>query len=162
LPPIAEWFLYLNFTARRYSMQNRRYFYYWKTSITEFVQKLDEHRLEQVWEKSLVNHPEPSIQETLRESKPYLDDSFEGEAVLSVGKCGDYLRKGVSGLVNVMPFTCMPGTIVGAVMKRYREDHHNIPFLNMAYDGQEETNTLTRLEAFMHQARQFQQQKGEK
>jgi predicted CoA-substrate-specific enzyme activase len=162
LPPIAEWFLYLNFTARRYSMQNRRYFYYWKTSITEFVQKLDEHKLDQVWEKSLVNHPEPSIRETLRESKPYLDDSFEGEAVLSVGKCGDYLRKGVSGLVNVMPFTCMPGTIVGAVMKRYREDHHNIPFLNMAYDGQEETNTLTRLEAFMHQARQFQQQRGEK
>jgi len=30
--------------------------------------------------------------------------------------------------------------------------------LNMAYDGQEETNTLTRLEAFMHQARQYQRQ----
>jgi hypothetical protein len=56
----------------------------------------------------------------------------------------------------------MPGTIVGAVMKRYREDHNNIPFLNMAYDGQEETNTLTRLEAFMHQARQFQRQYNNK
>jgi hypothetical protein len=52
----------------------------------------------------------------------------------------------------------MPGTIVGAVMKRYREDRNNIPFLNMAYDGQEETNTQTRLEAFMHQARQYQRQ----
>ena len=156
LPPISEWFLYLNFTSRRYSLQNRRYFYYWKTYITELVQKLDEHKLDHVWEKNLVNHPEPSIKETLMESKPYLDDSFEGEAVLSVGKCGDYIQKGVSGLINVMPFTCMPGTIVGAVMKRYREDHNNIPFLNMAYDGQEETNTLTRLEAFMHQARQYQ------
>jgi hypothetical protein len=26
----------------------------------------------------------------------------------------------------------------------------------MAYDGQEQTNTLTRLEAFMYQAREFQ------
>jgi len=158
LPPVSEWFLYLNFTSRRYSLQNRRYAYYWRTYITELVQKLDEHKLDHVLEGTLVNHPEPSIKETLRESKPYLDDSFEGEAVLSVGKCGDYIRKGVSGLVNVMPFTCMPGTIVGAVMKRYQEDHNNIPFLNMAYDGQEETNTLTRLEAFMHQSRQYQRQ----
>jgi predicted CoA-substrate-specific enzyme activase len=158
LPPISEWFLYLNFTSRRYSLRNRSYLGYWKTYITELVQKMDEHRLDHVWGGDLVNHPEPSIAETLRASKSYLDDSFEGEAVLSVGKCADYLKKGVSGLVNVMPFTCMPGTIVGAVMKRYREDHNNIPFLNMAYDGQEETNTLTRLEAFMHQARQHQRQ----
>ncbi|MBU1205680.1 MAG: CoA activase [Proteobacteria bacterium] len=160
LPPISEWFLYLNFTSRRYSLRNKRYGNFWRTYITELVQKRDEHKLDHVFTGNLVNHPEPSISETLREAKPYLDDSFEGEAVLSVGKCGDYLRKGVSGLVNVMPFTCMPGTIVGAVMKRYREDHNNIPFLTMAYDGQEETNTLTRLEAFMHQARQYQRQMG--
>jgi hypothetical protein len=29
----------------------------------------------------------------------------------------------------------------------------------MAYDGQEQTNTLTRLEAFMHQAREHQKRK---
>jgi predicted nucleotide-binding protein (sugar kinase/HSP70/actin superfamily) len=160
LPPIAEWFLYLNFTSRRYSLRNKRFGSFWRTYITDLVQKRDEHKLDRIFAGSLVNHPEPSILETLREAKPYLDDSFEGEAVLSVGKCGDYVRKGVSGLVNVMPFTCMPGTIVGAVMKRYREDHNDIPFLNMAYDGQEETNTLTRLEAFMHQARQYQRQMG--
>jgi predicted nucleotide-binding protein (sugar kinase/HSP70/actin superfamily) len=126
------------------------------------VQKRDEHKIDHIFTGTLANHPEPSIKQTLEAAKPYLDDSFEGEAVLSVGKCEDYVRKGCSALVNVMPFTCMPGTIVGAVMKRYREDHNNIPFLNMAYDGQEETNTLTRLEAFMHQARQYQRQMGGK
>ncbi len=159
LPPISEWFLYLNFTSRRYSLRNKSYGAFWRTYISDLVQKRDEHRLDQIFDGSLVNHPEPSIRETLQEAKPYLDDSFEGEAVLSVGKCADYVKKGCSGLVNVMPFTCMPGTIVGAVMKQYREDHNDIPFLNMAYDGQEETNTLTRLEAFMHQARQYQHQK---
>jgi len=59
-----------------------------------------------------------------------------------------------------MPFTCMPGTIVSALLKRYCEENHNIPILNMAYDGQEQTNTLTRLEAFMHQAREFQKRKN--
>ena len=158
LPPISEWFLYLNYTARRHSLRNKRYGNFWKTYVTELVQKRDEHKLDHIFDGGLVNHPEPSIRETLQEAQPYLDAAFEGEAVLSVGKCGDYVRKGVSGLVNVMPFTCMPGTIVGAVMKRYREDCNNIPFLNMAYDGQEETNTQTRLEAFMHQARQYQRQ----
>ncbi len=158
LPPISEWFLYLNFTAKRYSLHNTRYGTFWKTFVTDVVQKRDEHKLSHVFHGGLVNHPEPSIGQTLKAAKVYLDDSFEGEAVLSVGKCSDYIQKGVSGLVNVMPFTCMPGTIVGAVMKRYREDHNDIPFLNMAYDGQEETNTLTRLEAFMHQARQYQRQ----
>lgn len=158
LPPISEWFLYLNYTSRRYSLRNKRFANFWRTYITELVQKRDEHKLAHIFDGSLVNHPEPPISKTLQAAKPYLDDSFEGEAVLSVGKCADYIKKGVSGLVNVMPFTCMPGTIVGAVMKRYREDHNNIPFLNMAYDGQEETNTLTRLEAFMHQARQYQRQ----
>jgi len=158
LPPISEWFLYLNFTSRRYSLRNGRYGNFWRTYITDLVQRRDEHKLDRVFEGSLANHPEPPIKQTLLAAKPYLDDSFEGEAVLSVGKCEDYVRKGCSGLVNVMPFTCMPGTIVGAVMKRYRESHNGIPFLNMAYDGQEETNTLTRLEAFMHQARQYQRQ----
>ncbi|MBW1712853.1 MAG: CoA activase, partial [Deltaproteobacteria bacterium] len=59
-----------------------------------------------------------------------------------------------SGLVNVMPFTCMPGTIVNAVLKRFREEHDSIPFLNMACDGQEQTNTRSRLEAFMYQVGQ--------
>ncbi len=54
-----------------------------------------------------------------------------------------------------MPFTCMPGTVVAAVMKRVRRDLDNVPFLNMAYDGLEQTNTVTRLEAFMHQAAQY-------
>ena len=42
-------------------------------------------------------------------------------------------------------------------MKRFREDHGNLPFLPMAMDGQEQTGSRIRLEAFMHQVRQFQQ-----
>jgi predicted nucleotide-binding protein (sugar kinase/HSP70/actin superfamily) len=52
-----------------------------------------------------------------------------------------------------MPFTCMPGTIATAVLKRVREDHDNVPLLNIAYEGQADSQTLTRLEAFMHQAK---------
>jgi len=73
-----------------------------------------------------------------------------------VGKAVDYAKRGVAGIVNVMPFSCMPGTVAGALLKRMREDHDNIPLLSLAYEGQQDTQTITRLEAFMHQARAYQ------
>jgi len=53
-----------------------------------------------------------------------------------------------------MPFTCMPGTVSHAIMKRVREDHDGFPFLNMVYDGLEQSTSATRLEAFMYQAKE--------
>jgi predicted nucleotide-binding protein (sugar kinase/HSP70/actin superfamily) len=75
---------------------------------------------------------------------------------LSIGKAIDYVSKGAMGLINTMPFTCMPGTIVNALLKRCRDDYDNIPLLTLAYDGQKDSNTKTRLEAFVYQVRQYQ------
>jgi len=83
--------------------------------------------------------------------------TFEGEAVMTVGKAVDFAKKGLSGIVAVMPFTCMPGTISHALVKRMRADYANIPFLNMVYDGDGQATAQTRLEAFMYQARQYSQ-----
>ena len=127
--------------------------------MTGQVQHRDEQRLLCGFNGSLRSLREPSIRETLRRAAPYIHHSFEGEAVLSVGKAIDYIGRDAAGIVNVMPFTCMPGTIATAVLKRVREDHDNIPLLNLAYEGQGDSQTLTRLEAFMHQARSYQQMK---
>ena len=55
-----------------------------------------------------------------------------------------------------MPFTCMPGLVVTAISKKFREDYHNIPWLNIAYDGQEENTAMIRLQTFIHQAVDYQ------
>jgi hypothetical protein len=49
----------------------------------------------------------------------------------------------------------MPGTISNAIMKRVRQDEDQVPFLNMVYDGLEQATAQTRLEAFVHQAREY-------
>lgn len=157
LPPIGEWLLYVNYTSKLRAWYRKRLLHYLEVYLTERTQIKLEHFLEQVFQGSIRNLCEPSIAETLAFARGYLDPSFEGEAILSIGKCEDFIRKGASGLVNIMPFTCMPGTVVNALFKRFREEHDNIPFLNLAYDGQEQTNTRTRLEAFMYQVRQFRQ-----
>jgi predicted nucleotide-binding protein (sugar kinase/HSP70/actin superfamily) len=73
---------------------------------------------------------------------------------MTVGKAVDFIAKGLHGIVSVMPFTCMPGTISHAILKRVRTDYGDFPFLNMVYDGNEQATDQTRLEAFMHQCRE--------
>ena len=55
----------------------------------------------------------------------------------------------------------MPGTNTSVILKRYKELNGNFQVLNMAYDGQEQSNILTRLEAFMYQARQYRERMRE-
>jgi hypothetical protein len=40
-------------------------------------------------------------------------------------------------------------------MKRVRQDEDGVPFLNMVYDGLEQATAATRLEAFVHQAKDY-------
>jgi len=155
IAPLTEWVLYVNVISKGRSLQKKSFTNLLKVFLTDYYQKKDEHRMGKLFKDSLRHSGEPKTQSLFKKAKPYIDSSFEGETVLSIGKTIDFARRGVSGVVNIMPFTCMPGTIVSTLLKRYREENSNIPILNMAYDGQEQTNTLTRLEAFMYQAREF-------
>ena len=160
MPPISEWLLYINTVSKRHSVRDGQWGNYLRTALKEWFQRRDEHRMEGIFQGLVRNVHEPTIPETLRLAAPYIHDSFEGEAILSLGKSQDFHRKGVSGIVNVGPFTCMPGTIVMGVLKRFREEHGQLPVLNLFFDGQGETSTQNRLEAFMYQVHQYREDKG--
>jgi hypothetical protein len=49
----------------------------------------------------------------------------------------------------------MPGTVVASVSDIFRKDHNNIPFINIAYDGQDSVSLDTRLQAFVFQVKEF-------
>ena len=160
IAPLTEWILYVNTISKKRSLRKKSFSNLLKVFLTDYYQKKDEHALEKVFKYQLRHAGEPNTKSIFKKAKPYLDPSFEGEAVLSMGKTIDFAKRGASGVVNIMPFTCMPGTIVSTLLKRYQEENSNVPILNMAYDGQEQTNTLTRLEAFMYQAKEFQSRKN--
>ena len=86
---------------------------------------------------------------------PYINDTFEGEAVLSLGKAVEAVHQGAAGIVNVMPFTCMPGNIVAGIMQRVSEELGGVPSLSIAYDGQRDSTLDIRLEAFAEQVKAF-------
>ena len=74
---------------------------------------------------------------------------------------GEGLAKtGISGVANILPFTCLPGTIVASLSTAFRKDHEDMPWVDIAFDGQEDTGIETRLQAFVHQAKEYAKAKG--
>jgi predicted nucleotide-binding protein (sugar kinase/HSP70/actin superfamily) len=159
LSGFCEWIYYTNTMRSRQSRRERDFVGAVKDVLKNWVQKMDERRIGLLFKDILDEPIEPPTEDLLHRAGPYLHDSFEGEAILSVGKAVECFHQKASGVVNVMPFTCMPGSIVSALLKRVREDHEQMPVVSLAYDGQPEGSTLTRLEAFMHQVKEFHRRK---
>ncbi len=153
LPPFGEWFLYLNYWNRRENLLKGDFKGYVTVAVTEAFQRWDRFKI--------GKNDEPPISQILKNASPYIDSSFGGEAVLSIGKAIDFARKGAAGIINIMPFNCMPGTIVAATLKRFQKENGDIPSLTIPYEGLKETNSHTRLEAFMHQARDYHEKRSQ-
>jgi predicted nucleotide-binding protein (sugar kinase/HSP70/actin superfamily) len=154
--PFSEWISYTSLQYKKDTRIQKNHKEFIKAFLTAWVQGKQEYKLEKSLKGAIWGWHEPKIEKVLEHASPYLHESFGGEAILSVGKSIDYVKQGLCGIINAMPFTCMPGTVVTAISKKLREDFGNFPWLNMAYEGLEDTNEITRLEAFMHQSREFQ------
>jgi predicted CoA-substrate-specific enzyme activase len=151
LAPMEEWIYYANFLDIKHSLENRDYSAVIGTAIKRYFQKHIEHRYAKYFQGHLRTLAEPSTFAVLRNAAPYMHHSFEGESILSIGKSVDFVRKGAHGIVNTMPFGCMPGTIVTALMRAVSRDF-GLPVINIAYDGTESSTNTIQLEAFMDQA----------
>jgi len=162
LAPIDEWIYYVNLMALRKSIVKLRGNPFSRDNISEmltiiitrFLQSRTERAYSDRFKGFLRTLHEPSTAELLSNARPYLDDSFEGETVLSMGKSVDFVKNGASGIISAMPFGCMPGTVVSALLKGLKQDA-GIPCLSIAYDGSEITCSGIQLEAFMYQASEY-------
>ncbi|MHC4712771.1 MAG: acyl-CoA dehydratase activase [Planctomycetota bacterium] len=155
LATVSEWIFYTNHIRKRSGFAEKNFSDLFATSAKDAVQRFDESRLGKPFRKLLHHTVEPPSKLLLEMAAPYIHDSFEGEAILTVAKAVEFFGEGGAGIVNVMPFTCMPGTISATILQKFREDHDLMPVISIAYDGQEDATLETRLEAFAHQARQY-------
>jgi predicted nucleotide-binding protein (sugar kinase/HSP70/actin superfamily) len=124
--------------------------------LQDYFQKKIEKTLARPLERRFGRLAEVPIEKVIELGKSYLHHSFEGEAILSVGKMVEFHHHGLGGVVNVMPFSCMPSTIVSTQTMRISGDCGGMPVLNLSFDGQEDSTLTTRLEAFVEQVRQRQ------
>jgi predicted nucleotide-binding protein (sugar kinase/HSP70/actin superfamily) len=100
------------------------------------VQHRDERVLLEPFREEFAGLEEPDIYEVLEHAKPYLPrDGALGEMVLNVGKAVYLAKKGVDGIIDISPFTCMNGIVSEAIYPRVSRDLGGIPIRNFYFDG---------------------------
>ena len=54
---------------------------------------------------------------------------------LSIGRAVYLYTKGIDGIVDISPFSCMNGIVTEAIYPSLSKDHNNIPCRVFYYDG---------------------------
>ncbi|HEU5361044.1 MAG TPA: hypothetical protein VFU42_07805 [Candidatus Deferrimicrobiaceae bacterium] len=155
---VTEWVWYTNADHHR---ELKRY---GKTLSMEMLgaklkwhfQRKDEHALLEVFEGDFRGYEEPhDIREVMELARPYLiPEGTLGEMLLSVGKSVYLYRKGVDGILDINPFSCMNGIVSEAVYPRVSRDCDDLPVRVLYFDGTH-VDRRYELEIFMELVREY-------
>jgi predicted nucleotide-binding protein (sugar kinase/HSP70/actin superfamily) len=136
---ISEWVWYTNDEETRQFAQRGKAYSVSAigAKIRNHFQRKDEHALVSMFREDLLGREEPNdIRDILRAAEPYLPaEGASGEMVINVGKAVYFARKGLDGIIDISPFTCMNGIICEAIYPRVSLDNGNIPIRNFYFDG---------------------------
>ncbi len=159
---VTEWVWYTNADHHR---ELKRY---GKTLSMEMLgaklkwhyQRKDEHALLEVFEGDFRGYEEPhDIREVMELARPYLvPEGTLGEMLLSVGKSVYLHGKGVDGILDINPFSCMNGIVSEAVYPRVSRDCDHLPIRVLYFDGTH-VDRRYELEIFMELVREYSSRK---
>ena len=160
MAPIREW---IELSSVRWAEESG-----WRGEVLNVVkaklQAFFQHRIGARFEHELEEDIEAEriipVEEILQLCDPYIHRDYVGDPPLALGAAAGLARTGISGVAAILPFTCLPGTIVASLSSAFRKDHDDLPWVDIAFDGQEDTGIATRLQAFVHQAGEYCRRKG--
>ncbi|MBN1176929.1 MAG: hypothetical protein JXA51_04535, partial [Dehalococcoidales bacterium] len=156
VPPLEEWLDYIDHQRKR---RNRLHLEggwrdWARQKLTEIVQENVAEPLRKQFDDSIeLFTRELPTQAIIDRGHTYLTPAVEGEAILSMGRVVEYAEHGFDGIVNIIPFGCMPGTIVSLLLHQFRQDY-GLPVLNVVVEGTKDPGESIRFEAFIQQARE--------
>lgn len=155
LPPFEEWLDYIDYIREEDYLLKNDYLSYLKQKITLVFQEREANKIRRHFKNKIKNfYLESPTAEVVKHGFAYIDPALRGEAVLSLGRAEEYAHAGFNGILNIIPFGCMPGNIVTALLKRFK-DKHGIPVLTMTVDGIKNPGEEMRLEAFVRQTQEL-------
>lgn len=125
----------------------------------EYRQKKAYRRIQEVMDLP-DDHKISHLEEILKEDNCY-SFNIATEACLSIASIIACARAGYNGMVNVYPFTCMPGTTTAAIVKP-QMSRLGIPYLDAPYDSSIHPGREAAVRTFMYQAEQHFKRHGRK
>jgi predicted CoA-substrate-specific enzyme activase len=159
-PSLYEWIYYTNWTAQLHCRYEKQYHNLLKLLFIDKVQHWYANQLMTSIKGRLRNLHEPSIRQIFQMSSRYVPNTFEGETLISIGGTIDFHNKGACGVVHVVPFGCIVGTIVETLCDRISRDLNDFPIITIYTDSQIQNLPLTKLEGFWIRAQSWKSPKG--
>jgi len=153
--PFSEW---IQYSTSRFTRDSR-----WKNDNIGIIKSKIQAVGQDVIASSLLrgikkftdHEKDVSLHDMLNLCNKYVNQYYDGDPPIAMGTSVALAKKGISGIAAILPFTCMPGTLIASVSDSFRQDHNNIPFINIAYDGQDSVSLDTRMQAFVFQLKEY-------
>lgn len=159
LSDISEWIWYCNDDQGcRLRLEGRRLsLAMLGAKLRNRIQRADEAALRAPFGEDFLGYEDPeTVGEILRPGDRYLPQAgAAGEMVLSAGKVDYFFRKGVDGVIDISPFSCMNGIVSEALYPRQSQEHAGLPIKSFTFDGTG-ADILHDLEIFLELARAYQ------
>ena len=134
------------------------------TALYYYVRRFwDNHwqqRIESMLGEELADCKIPSVEQRIEMASPYICPDIDPVVTINVAKAEGYAVQGCSGIANLIVLNCVFGSLATAIYKKVQREQNGIPVLTMIYDGLKQTNAKTRIEAFVHQAKSYQERYG--
>jgi predicted nucleotide-binding protein (sugar kinase/HSP70/actin superfamily) len=155
MAPFSEWLEYSTYRYTRDSLWKGNMKGYVKSRIQGISQHVSAALMLNDLKENIDHEKEVSLHEMLTLCNPYVHKDYDGDPAIALGTVAKLVKHGISGVANILPFTCMPGTLIASVSDMFRKDNNNIPWINIAYDGQDTISLETRLQAFAYQVKEY-------
>jgi len=160
MAPVREWIASATARYAQESLWRREPVGALKAVVQGYFQDRIAHDLEATFHHAVEMQRMIPVERMFELCSPYIHPDYVGDPPLAFGAAAGLVPTGISGVANLLPFTCLPGTIIASISSAFRRDHGDLPWVDIAYDGQEDTGLETRLQAFVHQARQYSRKMG--
>ena len=174
---LCEWVNYISYhrlrsakAAFRMSLRSFRFESAWAW-LSEMVSHgtdlfYQQFRQRQVFRKArshidLVDDHKIAHLERVLEGNDLFSFDISTETCLSIPSLLKCAREGYSGVVNVYPFTCMPGTTTSAIIRPLMNEL-GVPYLDATYDASVQPGREAEIRTFMYQVHQLFKRRGRK
>jgi predicted CoA-substrate-specific enzyme activase len=154
-PTTTDYLVYFNEVYPETHFSTRKYFaalYYYLRRLPFMHWK---GKIEAMMKDGLPDCRILRVEDMIALAAPYVSDDIDPIVTVNVAKAKNYAVQGCSGIANLIILNCLFGTLSTAIYRGIQKEHNRIPVLNMIYDGLQQTNAKTRIEAFIHQAKLY-------
>jgi predicted CoA-substrate-specific enzyme activase len=160
-PTTTDYLVYFEHVYPQMNMAKGKYltalYYYLRRAWDTRWQR----RIETMLGEELYDWKIPPIEQRIEMAIPYVSPDIDPVVTTNIAKAEAYALQGCSGVANLIVLNCVFGSLATAIYKKVQKKRNGIPLLTMIYDGLKQTNEKTRIEAFAHQVKVYQERYGD-